>query len=328
MGYGDRMMDTNAQSSAGDEIGAMLREELARGDVMAETVVPILRHLLAANVNSVFSDEVLARVRGMARSIAEQLLDAFSVARGDALPADHGEPAIAAVVDNLFVNPGFLGHLHSLALEWQLAERLEVRSATDPVLSPLLQALIASSDRATASLAIEFLASQVRFVQSQRRMKLALNELPGDLLHTALVSLRTFAGIEADANQIAAKAEEAIRKNYSEAESRLGIITQIIMNMGAGVIAALSMTHAGVAIFLSALAIGSGQTREAVVLSTNEAQFARFALSLRSAGLRPAGVEEQLMTLHPEMSLPKGFDRIGADYAAAMLAVEASFIGG
>ena len=79
--------------------------------------------------------------------------------------------------------------------------------------------------------------------------------------------------------------------------------------------------------FLSALALASGQDRDTAVLATNEGQLARLALALRAAGLKPTAVEEQFVSLHPEVSLPDGFDSLGADRAAALLARSGSFPG-
>jgi hypothetical protein len=56
------------------------------------------------------------------------------------------------------------------------------------------------------------------------------------------------------------------------------------------------------------------------VLSFADRQFARLALALRAAGLKQQAVEEQFLYLHPEISLPDGFDRLRADRAAALLA--------
>jgi hypothetical protein len=57
---------------------------------------------------------------------------------------------IAALIAVLSESPAFLGHVHALVLEWQLTELLQARLALDPVLSPLLQALIGSSEETTA----------------------------------------------------------------------------------------------------------------------------------------------------------------------------------
>jgi hypothetical protein len=134
-------------------------------------------------------------------------------------------------------------------------------------------------------------------------------------------------GPDPEAEQHAAAAETAIRGAYDESRSRLGLISRIVMDMGGGAVAALSVTHAGVAIFLSALAIGSGQDRDVVALSTNEAQAARLLLGLRASGLKPEAVEEQFLALHADIPPPEGHERLGADRAAALLAVSSSYPG-
>ncbi|MEY4721281.1 MAG: hypothetical protein RIQ46_1006, partial [Pseudomonadota bacterium] len=264
------MIQSAAISQAPASVEAVLREELAHGDAMLGTIAPILRHLLANDDHSVFGDEIIARVRGVTGEIARQLLDA-------AAGADRAEPqaeqvdGLAAVLVEV---PGFLAHVHALALEWQLVQRLQSRLALDPVLSPLLQALIASSDAATSGLAMNLLAAQARFCQAQKRMKLPLGELPGDLLHGALEALRA----RLSDGEAVARAESAIRARYDESCSRLGLAARLVMGMGAGAVAALSITHAGASLFLSALSLATGQNRDLTVLSTNEAQMARLAL--------------------------------------------------
>ena len=98
------------------------------------------------------------------------------------------------------------------------------------------------------------------------------------------------------------------------------------MGMGGGALAALSVDHAGVAMFLSALATGSGQDRDLVALATNDKQLARLALSLRAAGLKADGVEQQFSYLHPQITLPEGFEGLRADDAAGLLASTAPAI--
>lgn len=303
----------------------VLREELAHGDAMLGTIGPILRHLVASDDHSVFGDEIIARVRGMVADLATQLLDEVAKAGEATATKDVPSARVDALAASLATAPGMLGHCHSLALEWQLTERLQARHGLDPVLSPLLQALIASSDPAIAGLAMNMLAAQARFCQAQRRMKLPLSELPADLLHAALVAMRGHGDAE-NAEQAQA-AEAAIRSRYDESCGRLGLIARLVTGMGAGAIAALAITHAGAAIFLSALSLASGQPRDLAVLSTNDSQLARLALALRAAGLKPQGVEEQFLALHPEVALPEGFDRLGADRAAAILAVSGGFTG-
>lgn len=166
---------------------------------------------------------------------------------------------------------------------------------------------------------MQLLAAQARFGQAQRRMTLPLAELPGDLLHGALVAMRTLAGAAPDPDTRAAAAEASIRADYDESRSRLGLVSRLVIGMGGGAVAALSVTHAGVAIFLTALAAGSGQDRDLIALSTNEAQLARLAVALRAAGLKLSAIEEQLFAIHPDTALPEGFDRLGVERAAALL---------
>ncbi len=319
------MTEGAAGPMAEDSIEFSLREGLAHGDAMLGTIVPILRHLLTSDEHSLFSDEIIAKVRGMIADIARQLLDAIVAASGEADRREADAGALDVLAEQLGSSPALLSHVHALAMEGQLTERLQGRLAVDPVLSPLLQALIASSDPATASAAMNLLASQARFMQMQRRMQLPLTELPGDLLHGVLMTMRTIVGSDASKEESAARAETMIRTKYDESRSRAGLLSRLVIGMGGGAIAALSLSHAGAAIFLSALALASGQNRDLAVQATGEGQAARLALALRVAGLKPQAVNEQFSQLHGEITLPEGFEHLGADRAAALLAVSDAF---
>ena len=199
----------------------VLRLELAEGDAVIGTLGPILRHLLATGDQSLFSDETIARVRGMVEDIARQLLHALAAAEGVEASEDFVGARIDTLAEAFLGDAALLSHLHALTIEWQLAERLHSRNGVDPVLSPLLQALIASTDPDTAAAAMTTLAAQARFVQSLRRMELALAELPGDLFHSALVALRD---IDSEGAEIA---EAALRANFDESRSRLGLLSRL-----------------------------------------------------------------------------------------------------
>lgn len=298
-------------------VEAILRDELAHGDVVLGTIGPIMGHLLANHDHSLFSDEIIARVRGMIGHVAQQLL----IAQGEAAqltdPIGFATEQSGPLGENLCSHQPFLIHCHALALEWQLAERLERRNSIDLVLSPLLQALISSEDSSTASTAMATLAAQARFAQQARRMELPINELPGDLFHHALTTLRNYAGPESE--DAAKSAEAQLRRNYDESQSRLGLMNRLITGMGQGVRAALNLGHAGVSLFLTALAIASHQDRSLAVISTNDRQLARLALGLRSAGLKPKEVAEVFLYIHPDVSLPEGFDGMRVDRAAGLL---------
>jgi hypothetical protein len=310
LSYGDRMSDVGHPLPA-DSVELPLRQALAQGDAVLGTVAPVLRHLLANDDSGLFGDVILARVRGMVHDLARQLVERIG----------GNDEDVARLGSVLIENAAVLGHLHALVLEWQLTEVLQERLALDPVLSPLLQALVGSSDQATAALAMKFLAAQARFGQAQRRMRLPLTELPGDLLHGALLAMRAVAGAEPQTDARAARAEAAVRADYDEGRSRLGLISRLISGMGAGAIAALSIHHAGAAIFLSALAIASGDDRDLATLATSETQRTRLALALCAAGLKPSAIEEQLLVLDPDAVLPRGLERLGPDRAAALLAM-------
>lgn len=321
------MIETAIQANSGATVETVLRDELAHGDALIGTIAPILRHLLANDEHSVFSDEIIARVRGMIEHVARQLLDTLAEVAGSADDCDHPRAAIEALKDGFVAHPGFLAHVHALAMEWQLTERLHARLALDPVLSPLLQALIASSEPGVAANGMALLASQARFAQAQRRMQLPLTELPGDLLHAALLGLRSQAGEVEEEQFHAAEAERLIRARYDESRSRLGLIARIVTGMGGGAGAALSVSHGGVAIFASALALASGQDRDLAVLATNEGQLARLALALRASGLKAEAVKEQFLSLHPDVALPEDFEQLVPDRAAALLAHSAVYPG-
>lgn len=312
------MNDPVMTQSAEAPVEATLRDELALGDVVLGTIGPVLGHLLANHDHSLFSDEIVTRVRGMVGDLALQMLTAQAEAADAADPRCWAERHCAALTQALLTEERLVAHCHVLALEWQLTARLETRNAIDPVLSPLLQALVASDDASTASTAMAALAAQARFVQRQRRMELPLGELPADHFHQALATWLD--RVDGDSADAAIRAATRLRGNYDESAGRLGLLARLVHAMGAGALAALSIGHAGTAIFLSALAMASHQDREITVIATHDRQLARLALSLRAAGLKPKGIEEQFLYIHPDVALPEGFETLRADRAQALLA--------
>jgi hypothetical protein len=149
-------------------------------------------------------------------------------------------------------------------------------------------------------------------------MELPINELPGDLLHQALLIWRGH--VDDDAGAAAEIAERELRASFDESAGRLGLLSRIVASMGSGAMAALSVSHAGAAMFITALAIASNQDRDIAALSTNNGQMARLALALRAAGVEAKAVEEQFFHVHPEVTLPDVFKLLRSDRAAAMLA--------
>lgn len=312
------MTKADSPVSAEAPVEAVLRDELAHGDIVLGTIGPILGHLIANHDHSLFSDEIVARIRGMVGGVAQQLLEVQAAIEDCADPYGFARRHSGALAEAIAGNPEFLLHCHALAIEGQLAERLRMRNTIDPVLSPLLQSLVASDDPATATLAMQALTSQARFVQRQKRMQLPLAELPADLFHHAILCWRESA---ADSDIVVQDHTEArLRSEFDESSSRLGLLARLVEGMGSGARAALSIPHAGAALFLTALASASQQERDVVTLSTSDRLLARLALALRGSGLNPREVEEQFLYLHPEVSLPEGFAQLRVDRAQAMLA--------
>lgn len=311
------MTDGFARASDSNAAEATLRQGLARGDVLIESAGHVLRHLLTSEEVSIFADDVVATVRGMVADIARQLLDAVSHVQGDA--ARMPDPSRVDALAELLIGQGaVLGHVHAVALEAQLSARLQARLGLDPVLSPLLQALIGANAAELSSAAMALLAAQARFVQNCRRMQLPLGELPGDVLHVVLLTMEELPGISS--HDLAAA---TIRAGYDEGLSRLGLISRLVTGLGGGVIAALSVSNAGAAIFLTAVAHACGHERDSVVLATCEALAARLALMLCVAGLKQANIAEQIEALHPDSGLRFSCGDLTPDQAAALLACPA-----
>ena len=311
-------MEADATTTLAPSVVAGLRDGLASGDAVIAALAPSLRQLLENGENPLLGDEIVASVRGMASDITRQLIEERAKAAGTRELVGSDDFGYAALAQEIMQNPAIIGHLHALAVEWQLTRRLEVRHAVDPVLPPMLQRWLAASGSATAALAMQLLASQARFCQAQRRMQLPLSELPGDLLHGALLTMRTLAGSEDDDQS--ARADAAIRARIDDRQSRLGLLSRFVSGMGETVPTALSLTDAGAAIFLTALALASGQIRDLTVLATDQSQHARLALALRASGLNSQAAAEQLLALHPGAPLPGGLEELGPQAAAAILA--------
>ena len=295
-----------------------LRSALAAADSSLGDARAVLAHLLRGHDSLLLNDAVIARVRGIMDDLAQQLaqaVDAFvSPHAGEvAAPGDHAFTAL--LVDALFEVRPLLTHVHALALEWQLAERSEARLALDPVLPPLLQARIGADDTDAAAIAVALLAAQARFAQAMRRMSLPLQELPGDLFHLALITMRTFAE-----GQAGAQAEAHLRRDYNERQTRLGLVERVIIALRDDAAQALVLERAGVALFLTALAIGSGQDRDSAAFATAETQIVRLALSLTACGLTGDGLAAQVLAIHPAAGLPQGLAELRPDRAAELLA--------
>lgn len=313
------MTNQAVHHTAGPKVEGILRDELLREDSGASVVVPILRHLVSGQNNSLFSDEILARVRGMLGSLCSALLDELAQAATSAAGDRGDEEDAAALQASLMANSALMTHLHAIALEWQLTERFQHQLAIDPIVSPLVQTLISTEDADLRDIAMRFLGAQARWCQLQRRMDYPLEELSEEHLRTALAAMAALAQTHSLPPERVVVAETRIRDRYDEGATRLGLAARLILGLDAGVKAIHSLGEAGPALFLSALAYSSGQRRDALVSATHENQLARFALSLRAMGLYGTDLEREFQTFHPELLLPAGFEDISSETAKAML---------
>lgn len=298
---------------------SVMRVELKRGDRVLGARGVVLRQLIATEDRSMFSDAIVARVRAMAEDLARQVGYKLAQAAGERDPRGWAnsitEPLSGALIDE----PVIVDHLHSIALEWQLTESMQRRAGVDPALSPLLQALIGADDPTSSALAMDLLTSQAAFARHQQRMSLPVNELPAEVLHSLLETLRHAVAGDLAYEAHARNTEHAIREGYDESQCRISLANRLVGALGAGAFAALSITHAGVPVFLSALAAATGDSRDTVAVATSESQLARLALSLRAAGLGDREIEREFYAIHPEITLPEGFGRLQGGDARALL---------
>ncbi|WP_298466638.1 hypothetical protein [uncultured Erythrobacter sp.] len=321
--YGGTMRDlANDRAPASQEgsdgalraasIEAVLKDELARSDRALSGVTPVLSHLLAGEGHSLVSDAIVARLRGMLFDLARQL----AFASFDSADPFRDEE-VDRFADQLSGDSAVLSHCYAIAMEGHLIERLEQRSMVDPVLSPLLQELIASEKPAVGELAMSAMVAQSRFVQNQRRMQLPLAELPAELFGAVIRSWDKHC--ERLELLQRATASQELKHSYDEGATRVGLLSRLISAMRGGSAAALNLEHAGFALFVTSLGMQTKQPRELAVLACHERQAARLALSLRAAGLDANAIEQQFLLIEPEEGLPVGIGDIAAHDAQAML---------
>lgn len=302
-------MDRSAHSA----IETILRDELTRGDIALRGVAPVLTHMLSGSGGSLVSEAIVARLRGILAHIASQLLSSIE--------ADYDDQEADRVADFIANDGAILSHCYAHAMEAQLTERLEIKSAVDPVLSPLLQELIASDNAEVAELAMVTLTAQSRFTQTSKRMELPLVELPADLFQHLihLWSKMPLAIAEESRSAVLKSSVASLKSDYDEGATRAGLLARLVSAMRGGARAALNLEHAGFALFTTALSALTRQPRELSILSCHPRQAARLALSLRAAGLIESEIEQQFELLHPEQKLPRGFDDLMPDRAQTLI---------
>lgn len=290
-----------------------LRAALARGERVYAHSTPALRQLVSAVDHSLIAEAVVAQVRGMLSDLARQLVEARSRSAPAPTPA-----RFEAMLTRLVAETELQAHCQALALEWRLARQLESELAIDPVLSPLVQAWVAAADAATGSLAMAALAAQARFAQAQRRMQLPIAELPAELFHAVLTAAQEVA--RGDAADGLAQGEDRLREDYDEGATRLALMARLVREAGPQAAGALVIEDAGVALWLTALASRTGESRDRTACAAADPHLGRLLLTLRAAGVAPVEAERQALRVQPDAQLPRGLQDIGTREAAQWLA--------
>lgn len=304
----------NTDPAMTPQVESVLRDALARGDRSLAGVAPVLTHLLASPGFSLVNEAIVARLRGMLGDIARQILIAGTGGDPISMP---DATQIDRFAEHLADDSAILSHLYATAMEGHFCERLDTRQTIDPVLSPLMQELIASDQPSMAELAMSAMAAQSRFIQSQRRMEHRVTELPAELFH--LVLRRSAIYLRDQVSDRSASGVQLLKRSYDESATRVGLLSRIVTRMGNSARAALEINHAGMALFASALAHMARQPRELAVLACHERQGARLALSLRAAGQEPEQIARQVAILETGERLPAGLEDIAPDRAVAIL---------
>ena len=288
-----------------------LREALARGDGWHAQSGPALRYVLAAQSRALLGEAIVAQVSGMMDSLAKQIVN-------DRVGPNNRSAEYEPVRARLLAVDALREHCHALAIEWRLTTQLEAELALDPVSSPLLQALVSDADPGTGALAMATLAAQSRFAQGQRRMELALAELPAELFHAALLAARESLPVAEQADAI--RSEGRLRTEYDEGAGRLALLARLANQTSAIPAPMPPIERAGVGLWLSALAARSGEARDRTACAIADPLLGRLLLTLRAAGLSPADAERQALRAQPDAELPYGLHDVGTREAAQWLA--------
>ena len=295
-------------------VDLFLREELARAARARASVAPVFAHFFDTDGPSLFSDALIAGLRGKLDHLASQLIDSSLDRSLGELARRH---ALQSAANRLAGDEVVIDHLYCATLEGILAKNLEQRCAIDPVLSPLLQELIASDNPAIAELAMNTLAAQSRFCLNHRRMELPLGELPFEVFSRALEHGQE-AAIEANA-PAASDTIAALKRGYDEGTNRHGLLSRLTSAMRGGAVAGLDLSHAGLALFASSCAALLSLGREETVFACHEGQTVRLALMLKAAGLSPEAISQQIALLGGTMPIPASLEAMTQAQAQDLL---------
>ena len=299
---------------------SVLREELMRADRAVAGIVPLLGQMIESGGQNFISDALIARIAGMLRDIADHLAHEIE------------EPAARSILteslgDMLTQESDLVSYLYKVALEAELTKRLADQSVIEPVFSPLLEEQISSSNTAIAEAADAIIAAQSSFWQFVTRGGFAFDSLPADQREKAItlrdaVSAQANAAIRASSGNLQDSPGDRAKdpsEPVAPSASRVDLLIVLLEAMGDNARLALDVERAGFALFVTALAGFSGQSRASTILACHPHQAARLAVSLRAAGLATQDIQAQFSVLEPVELLPPNFDELSIDAARAIL---------
>lgn len=292
-----------------EALAASLRADLAGDDRALSGVVPVLSHILTNRGEPMVSDDIIARMRGLIASAAEQLL------------ASEEQQASAEELDTLNIalasNGSIVTHYYALAYEGAVSEDLAKRVGLDPVISPLIRELMGSKDKSVAEIATKLMASQARFIEGQKRLQSSIFELPPEIFEEMLATCKAWAKQQIRPMQVRSTA--GIKSSYDEASTRLGLLAHLIAMLGASGQLVCEIETAGFAIFCSAVSGQTRQPRELIVLSCQSHQSLRLALALKACGISTESIIRQFECVGNDVAFPDGFDTWDEQSATALL---------
>lgn len=289
------------------EIAAALRD----ADHRLASVGSAAAHRVVHGASPLLEDEVVVRLGALLGDLAAQALGFAGLGHDPAL--------VRRLTAMLADERTILIHCHALAIEWRLTSALSAQGRIDAVLPPIVQAAMApdGGNAEAAAIAPRLIAALTRVNEALRHMALPWGELPGDLQHR-VIALRNALLVENGIEDIAPM------PSAGHDDARIPLMQRLLGAMGHRAHEALRLDRAGVALFLTALALSTGAPRELVSLAIAEDDPVRLALLLRAAGLARDEAIAQLLMIRPDAdpALVEAVD--GRDSAEAILAAHGS----
>jgi len=302
------MTSVGPDFSGNEQSEDLLRAELARGRRALAAVPTVISSLVNDASPALFSEEAVARTRGMMDSLAMQLARSCGGEEPD-------RAALRSLAATLTGIEPLLTHCHAMALEGTLLVRLGA-DGIDPVLSPFLQQAISGAEPDFAAQAMRVLAAQGRFVQAWRRMELPLAELPADLLELASAACEKHVG------ERAPSAPQDGAEQADERQTRSEQIASLLLSGSDGLAHGLDPELAGVSLFVSAASLSTGIPRSTVIQTIAGGQETRLAMMLGACGVDSADRLDAIARFSPDAIRPTLAIDLSPQRARELLAEE------